>query len=274
MAIVPVTRERHAGKEWVRFTGYAFAASTNVVPLSAKEIPTAARVLPLAFVEFDGKLTLSALLGLVPGQNLFVAPGGRWLGPYVPAALRAYPFRLARVESAGVVLSIDENSGLVRDVTGGENSVPFFDNEGKAHPETQKVIDFLAKASQGAEAVEQATAMVAECGLIENWPLAIKAMDDSVERKIEGVSRINEAALNALAANELVRLRDAGGLALAYAQLISMGNITLLSTLAQAQAKFHEAQKSQMIIPEGSFLSEEDDELKIDWDTFLKSEEP
>lgn len=274
MAIVPVTRERHTGKAWVRFTDYTFAAGTNVVPLAAKEIPHAARTLPLAFIEFNGKPTLSALLGIASGQNLFVAPDGRWLGSYVPAALRAHPFRLARVETAGIVLCIDESSGLVRDVMAGEDSVPFFDDEGKTHPEIQKVIEFLEKARQGAEAVVKATAMANECGLLEEWPMAIKAMDDRAEHKIGGVSRINEAALNALSSDDLIRLRDVGGLALAYAQLISMRNIGLLSVLARAQADARAALASRMAIPEGSFISDDDDELKIDWNAFLKDDEP
>lgn len=274
MAIVPVTRERHTGKAWVRFTDYTFAAGTNVVPLAAKEIPHAARTLPLAFIEFNGKPTLSALLGITSGQNLFVAPDGRWLGSYVPAALRAHPFRLARVETAGIVLCIDENSGLVRDVMAGEDSVPFFDDAGNTHPEIQKVIEFLEKVRQGAEVVEKATAMANKCGLLEEWPMAIKATDDRAEYKIGGVSRINEAALNALSSDDLIRLRDVGGLALAYAQIISMRNIGLLSTLARAQADARAALASRMAIPEGSFISDDDDELKIDWNAFLKDDEP
>ncbi|GHA32661.1 SapC [Devosia pacifica] len=264
-----VTRERHANKKWNRSRGYSFAAKTNVVPIAAAELSQAVRSLPLAFLESEGRQTLVALLGLLPGQNLFVAPDGRWLGLYVPASLRAYPFRLGRTDKQdNYAMVVDESSGLVTDLGVGEDGVSFFNEEGKPAEETQKVLDFLIKTKRSGDACARAVDALQRHELIETWPLKVK--DGEAEKSIAGVGRISESKLNALEPEAMVELRDAGGLALAFGQLFSMSNISVLTTLAQAHAKASAAQAKRMEIPENSFVGEEDDNLKIDWNQFLK----
>src|SRR5690554_4488223 len=96
-----VTRDRHGAKKWLRHKGFGFAAAMNVLPIAAAELSHAARALPIAFISEGGKTVPVVILGLQPGQNYFVAPDGRWVGLYTPAALRGYPFRLGRTNAAG-----------------------------------------------------------------------------------------------------------------------------------------------------------------------------
>jgi hypothetical protein len=72
-------------------------------------------------------------------------------------------------------------------------------------------------------------------GLIQPWPVKLQGADGG-ERTLEGLFRIDEAALNALPAEGLAELRDAGALSLAYCQLLSMQQLSLLGELAQARA--------------------------------------
>ena len=138
-----VSRERHGLKKWQRFNGYAFAATDALVPIVGAELARAAVSMPLAFSEQSGRATLVALLSLVPGHNMFVGPGGRWLGgPYVPAWLRLYPFRMLPQQDTGeLVLCVDEESGLVveRNAAGEE----FFDREGNVSPALKPVAEDL-----------------------------------------------------------------------------------------------------------------------------------
>ena len=90
-----ITRENHADKYWQRYTTYNHALTDSVVPLTATELPKAVMTLPVGFIEQGGAFVLVAVLGLQPGKNLFVGPQGRWVGNYIPAAFRSYPFRLA-----------------------------------------------------------------------------------------------------------------------------------------------------------------------------------
>jgi hypothetical protein len=264
-----VTRERHGEQKWARVRGYQFAAETNVAPIAAAELSNAARAMPLGFVEQDGRQTLVAIMGLVPNKNLFVAPDGRWLGLYVPAALRGYPFRLGRAQQPdNFALVVDEGSGLVGDAAVGDGGNRFFDAEGKPDEATQKVLEFLVKTKQSADVLSRAVAALVEHDLLEVWPLKIK--DGDQERQIQGVKRIAEAKLAGLSAEALLALRDAGALGVVYAQLISMGNVSVLATLGQAHSKAASAQTKRMEIPANSFVAEEDDDIKIDWDRFLK----
>lgn len=241
-----------------------------MVPIAAAELSNAARALPLGFATQGGRQLLVALLGLAPEQNLFVAPDGRWLGLYVPAALRGYPFRLGQSgDGEKVSLLVDEASGLVSDAAVGEGGVPFFEADGQPAKGTRQVLEFLAKTRHSGEAAARATAALAAEELIEPWPLKVK--DGEAEKAVTGIGRIAESRLATLSGEALERLRDAGGLALAYAQLLSMGNIAVLGQLGQAKAKAAAKRAEQLAIPAGSFVDEDDDDdLKIDWSRFLK----
>jgi hypothetical protein len=92
--IVPVDRERHAGKGWRRPPNYNFAAKDAVVALVASEFLQAALALPIGFVEQSGFFVPVMLTSPMPNRNVTVGPTGQWLVGYVPAVLRAYPFSL------------------------------------------------------------------------------------------------------------------------------------------------------------------------------------
>jgi hypothetical protein len=263
-----VTRERHTYKKWLRFSDYRFAASVSAVPLAAGELFDAARACALAFMDIDGGPTLAAVLGLRSGQSLFVAPDGRWLGAHVPFALRAYPFNLARTAEGKFVLCVNEGSGLVRDAAVGEEGAPFFAADGKPAPETQQIVDTLTHARRGFDTVRAATAALAARNLLEPWPLT--ARDETGERRIGGLMRVSEAALNAVGAEDLMALRDAGGLAIAYGQLLSIGNAPILGNLADAHNRA--AQQRVAGVAAHNFLLEDDGNLKIDWASFLKDD--
>jgi hypothetical protein len=262
-----ITRERHLHKKWQRPTGYGFAASINLAPVGAPEIAHAGRAFPLAFVDMEDGATLVALFSLHRDRNLFVAPDGRWLASHVPAALQNFPFSLGRQADGKFALCVNEASGLIRDTAVGEHGFPFFASDGTPTRETQAIADSLTRARRSLDVVRNAVAALATRGLLEPWPVVAK--EETGDRRIGGLKRINEAALNAAGADDLVALRDCGALATAYCQLFSMGNISVLGSLAGAQDR---AKRQRMAIPANSFIPEDDGNLKIDWSTFLKDE--
>ncbi|MBS9721296.1 SapC family protein [Tianweitania sp. BSSL-BM11] len=261
----PISRERHSAKKWLAARDLGFAADRHLVPLVSAEIGHAARALPLAFVKSGNITTLVAVLGLTPGHNLMVGPNNRWLALYTPALLRSHPFRLAKTEADKFVLCVDEASGLVIDSAVGEAGSPFFDAQGEIAPETAKMMEFVSTLQQAEQPTAKAVQAIEAAGLLEPWP--ITTGEGAEAAQVQGLLRINEAALNALDANALHQLRQSGGLPIAYAQLISAGNLPMLSGLLMASRK---AQAARMTVPEKSFLNEEDGSLKIDWNTFLK----
>ncbi|AWN35778.1 hypothetical protein DK427_08480 [Methylobacterium radiodurans] len=60
--------------------------------------------------------------------------------------------------------------------------------------------------------------------------------DEEGPRQVNGLHRISEAALNRLDDRAFGAVRQGGALAVAYAQLLSMGNSVDLGKLAQARA--------------------------------------
>jgi len=102
--IYPISQTRHAAKHWQRFSSYAFAANSAILPLVGTELAKAALAFPIALIQQGKGFVPAAVLGLEPGKNLFVAPDGRWLGSYVPSALRGYPFLLGNTEDGKQLL--------------------------------------------------------------------------------------------------------------------------------------------------------------------------
>ncbi|TXN07066.1 SapC family protein [Methylobacterium sp. WL103] len=256
--IQPVSRTGHGQLRWRRFDGYGFASTSALAPLAAAEVPKAVHAFPLAFVERESGWTLSAILGLVPGQNLYVAPDGRWTGSYVPAAFRAYPFRAGWNEAAQPVLCVDESSGLV--VEGGEGEA-FFDETGHPSPAMSQIWEFLQDVVRSEAILLQSCGHLHAAGVIEPWPITVQS--EAGAQQIAGLYRINEGALDSMDDTAFGVLRRAGAVGLAYAQLLSVVNLTSLGELAQARAQAEAAERARAEVKPMIMLPNDD---TIDWD--------
>jgi len=228
-----ISKENFSGKTWRRHAGYAFAARETLIPLVVAELAQAVPAMPLGFVQSGEGFQLVAVTALQPGANLFVAPDGRWLGAYVPAALRGYPFRLVKAQDrADSVLCIDEASGLVVEAGQGET---FFDEDGQPSKALKGVLELLSQVERSRMATRTAVDALAAAKLVQPWPLSIKQGEQNVS--VTGLYRIDEPALNALSNKTFTPLRRSGALPVAYAQLLSMNQLSVLQRLSQIQAK-------------------------------------
>ncbi len=228
----PVDRNNYAHKCWKRHNSYSFSAQDAVAALVAQELPKAQLSLPIAFIKVDDNFTPAAVQGLKPGKNLFVAPNGRWLAGYTPATYRQYPFLLANTDDGRQVLCVDEDSGLVTDGPEGE---AFLNEDGTPSPTVADVMNFLQQVEANRKVTIRICAALQESDLIQPWP--IKVQTDEGEQNIDGLFRIDEAALNVLPADAFIKLRDSGALLVAYCQLLSMQHLATLGQLAQAYAR-------------------------------------
>lgn len=234
---IAISKEIHASKRWKRIGNYSFAAKDTVVPLVLQELPYALMHLPIGFIQQQEKFVPVAILGLHPAQNLFVAPDGRWIGGYIPAAYRGYPFRLAETTDGQRILVIDEDSGFITDNDGEF----FFDDDGTPSQALKGILDFLNQAHANQEPTQHICKVLAEHLLIKPWPINLQ--DREGARKVEGLYCIDEAAMNALPSEGFEALRQAKALSIAYCQLLSMQHIQKLGQLAQAltQSQAHTA---------------------------------
>lgn len=255
----------HANMRWIASASYSFASEVIMLPIAIEELAACSVSLPLAFAHSD-KATLVALTGLQPGKNVFVAPDGRWLGDYVPAVLRGYPFKLLPTSGGKWALAFDHGSGLLSNAI---DAQPFFTAEGAPSDQVQKTFDFLLRVNSGLDRANSAVEALLSHDLLEQWPLKIR--DGEREVAVEGLSRISETKLAALDDQAFSSLRAGGVLALAYAQLLSMANIDKLGKLARFQAQ--SSAKGAMTEDQlKSMFSADEAEDEIDWDAMLKDD--
>ena len=227
-----ITRERHAQKRWFRQSSFAFAAADAVAPLTAVELPKAVMSLPIALIKQSEGYMPVAVLSLRPGMNLFVAPDWRWIGNYIPAVFRAYPFRLGQSPDGKDILCIDEAYDRVTDGPTGE---PFFTDEGQPAQGLLDILYFLNHIEQNRLVTVAACAALQKYQLIQPWPVTCKT--ESGEKPVTGLFRIDEGALIKLSGEALHELVQAGALLLAHCQLLSMQHLPLLGQMAETHAK-------------------------------------
>lgn len=231
---VPISRERHQGKSYLRLPNFAFAAQEALVPVAARELPQAALALPLGFAEFEGRLRLVALLSTLPGQNLFVGPDGKWLGTYVPAWLRFYPFRLVGTGTANErLLCVDEDSGAI--VDGSAKGEPIFEPNGDLGPTVKQALGVLNELESSRKITDAAVDSLLQSKTLREWPITLRT--EQGEKKVSGVSCVDEAALSALPDDTFLSLRHTAALPVGYAQLLSMGNLNIFSRILTARSK-------------------------------------
>jgi hypothetical protein len=257
-----INPEHHAKKVWKHVTDYRFVAEDTVIPLAGGELGRAALAMPTGFIKLDAGYQLVAITSLQPRTNLFVAPDGKWLGAYMPAALRAYPFQLAQQEGAGeFILCIQEASGLVVEDT--EEGNAFFDDEDQATQGIKDVLNFLTQIKANRDGTQEAVNALADAGLITPWKINIKQGEKPVP--VEGLFSVDEATLNKLDDEDFLTLRKTGGVALAYAQLLSMNQFPVLERLGEIQGQIlAQEANSEAANLTGFSLSEDEGSLKFE----------
>ncbi|ACI97804.1 SapC family protein [Rhodospirillum centenum SW] len=228
-SIVAVSADAHGRKRLKPVTDYSFAATLTAFPLTVPEVMVAAAEYPIAFTKNADSLEPSALLSLGSSRNLFVDANGRWLGNYIPAIIRRYPFVIGQVpEENNLALCIDESSGLLSETEG----EPLFTDDLKPSQTLAKAIQFCNEMESARGATLSATAAIAEAGLIQPWPLKIQ--QGSSVREISGLFKIEKSAFFSLPDDIILRLRANGGLTLIYAHLVSVNRLQALAKMVPA----------------------------------------
>lgn len=228
--IVPVSRERHARRAWNKASNFGWMREQLIAQVSLQEAMQLVMNFPLAFVRSGESYDLVAMFGVQAGENVCVAPDGRWLAPRMPAVLQHYPFRLLRTQEGQELLGVDEAGLLPPDAIGG---TPMFDGEGKPTLEVSAVMNALSRSAAEREQTLHAIARLQERELIEPWPIKVEEEGGAVD--IDGLFRISEARLNQLPGEAIAELHSGHALALAYVQLLSTQHLQMLATLTASR---------------------------------------
>lgn len=206
----PLSRRQHAHSGWLPYRNYLHTATSTFSPLLAAELPKANGYYLLAFVPDNNNYQLVALQGLQPNVNLYLNAQGQWLAPYIPAWWRSHPLRL----NGENTLCVDTNSEYFQTQVD-EEGQRFFDSSGEPSKALQGVIRFQEQCQKNRLLTEKLVKELDEAGLVEEWSLG----------SLTQLFRINEAALKTLPGEMLAVLAKSGALAIAYAQLFSLGRL-------------------------------------------------
>lgn len=221
----------HADQGCAPSPDYLYSRAWDRVPLLIAEVPLALMVYPLAFAEGPEGLRLVAVLGSRAGQNDCLGEGGRWRMGYVPSQLRAWPFALAAQAEGRQGLGIDMASGLWRETPDpARGELRFFDAEGQPAAVLQRAEAFLRQCASNQAITDAAARELARAGVLTPW-----VFPDSVcaGAPPEGLLRVDQKALHALAPEMLAHLMRANALALAHAQIFSVPRLSILTGLRE-----------------------------------------
>lgn len=227
---IVVSRTQHAHARYRPREGYRSAENLPVADVLLAELADLLPHYVLGFIQRNECYQPVAVLSLDGQANVYLAPNGKWLGRYVPASLRGYPFALANADEGSKVLCVHQ-AHLATD-----QGEPLFDDEGNLAVQVARTLNFLQQCDTNREATMAATRVLDNAGVIEPWPWQIAHGDPNQPVHVHGLYRINGEALSALDLDTYAGLRG-NPMALAHAQLFSMRQVNQLTQRAQLLAQ-------------------------------------
>lgn len=217
--VVALNDQTHAQLKLRPVASFAYAATTNSVPLLASEFFECAREYPIVFTRGDAGPVPAALLGLRERENLYVDKAGKWDARYVPAFVRRYPFVPGKGAQGELLVCIDEAS-------------PCFDSKegealfvaGKPSATLEHAMKFLAEFHQAATPTELLGRRLQDLGLLRQAD-SVAQLNDGSQFRLNGLHVVDEGKLRELDRDTVHELFANGTLALVYAHLMSLANM-------------------------------------------------
>jgi hypothetical protein len=232
--IVPVALERHRNKKVRNTTQFDFASGFHIAYVTMHEFARAAATYPIVFLEDkpNDSFRPVVLMGLNPGENLFVGSDGVWNASYIPAMIRRYPFALSKSGEQGrYVVCVDEGSSLLSDTEG----AALFDEQGQPTQVIENVKRYLAELQQMDLATQEFTRFLQSHNLL--IPLNMRVNLATQARSITGCYVINEERLNSFSDALFKEIRTNRYLPPIYAHLMSLPQIERLVHMSKEQDK-------------------------------------
>ena len=268
---IALSSVEHNGYGYSPEKPFEFAQTSNFVELSSAELAKMIGLMPMFFqVVKAGEQTI-VRFGLAAGfgnENCLIHPNnGKFLLPYVPAALRAYPFRLVKAKAEG-----SEQTQEVLAVFQSEVDKSFAKDQGEAILSdgqlTEKgkgLMTFLSQLNQRSAADQKAIAAVLESGILVPMNIQVKTSADSDETQTvrPDLFRVDEAKLRKLSAEQLKILHTSGAMGFIYAHLFSMDKFQNLQKATEVHAKLKQQSNAEEVDLEKLFDDDDSDVLKF-----------
>lgn len=259
--------DRHLSLKLSSAPDYRFAAQEIVCPVVAGEMWQIAREFIMVFPKQNDGLPL-ALMGAQAGVNAYLRDGNppTWLGRYVPAHFRRYPFIAApAVAQEGdtndqqcFTVCIDTSAPQLSEVSG----QPLFNADGTGTALLKNVQQALLSLQQDSGITQALVKQIDGAGLLIDQALTVKPVD-SDPVGLQGFRIVDQEKLRNASPELLASLIKTRALDLIYAHIGSLSNLQdgLLAKKATGQAGGLSAQAVDV----EKLFGSEDDTLKFDF---------
>lgn len=221
---VLLDRVKHRQRRVRPGTSFAFARKANSLYVAGVEFADAGREYAIVFTRGSSQAIVPVvMLGLRARENLFVGAEGQWLGDYVPAFVRRYPFVLAERSGQALGVCIDEAFAGLNDQEG----EPLFDARGNNTPFLQNALDFLGRYQQEYLRTESFCRRLEQAGVLTEMDAKADLVDGR-SFTVGGLLVVDEKKLMALPDAVALSLFRSGELHLVSLHLASLANMKKL----------------------------------------------
>lgn len=231
MPIIALNNQEHKRLRVRPPSTFEYLANAHMLPLVVQECGHAGSDYPVLFVknEEDGQFQLVALLGLSPGENLFVVDG-QWHGLYMPAIIQNDPFKVITDQRNPdkLMIGLDTDSELVQETEG----EALFDESGNETDYLKSRKDSLVQYFQDNRLTRAFGAVLAKLDLLITRDLIVRVGDHEIN--IAGLHTVDETRLSELPDENFNELRERGFLPAIYAQLFSLNQVHRLVRIRMA----------------------------------------
>ena len=232
--IIQLNKKKHLDYNLHKSSNYLFSQKDNICPIIMAEISHVLQQAPIVFVKNSAdEFGLYMLQGFIDQTNNFCNKKGNWLGTYVPARYRQYPFS-AIVPSGEKNLNVffDQDSKLIsKNKT--KQSIPLFDEKGELTEHIKNVMSFLIGIESGKKRTQEIVTAIERYSLLEPWNVKVKTQDKEIE--VKGLWTINKKNLTDLTAKGLADLHKLNAFELIYAHFFSLGKLQNVGNLTTRQ---------------------------------------
>jgi len=192
--LVALDKTRHKQLKISPLEDLKFAKDLSFIPVLANEAALASEMFPIVFTSDKENSTLVALTSLGKG-NLAINEKGKYIGKYIPAFLRKYPFSLVNIEGnekQKAVFIYEEASNISK--TKGKQ---LFTNEGKQSDALKNSITFLIDYEKQQLNTMAIIKTIKDSGILEDREISI-TQDNEKKVLIDGFQVVNKDKLKKL----------------------------------------------------------------------------
>lgn len=256
--LIPISKDL-ADKGVMKNTDYLFAKNETMCELVYGELAKASSIFPVAMVRIDNIPKLIAMLSVLPNQNCFVSPDGRFLAAYVPRIINQYPFTLYPMNGERI-LCIEESALASKTQV---NTHMLYEENGNPSALLQSYTQIWEEYRTQQVATDEAMQALDDAGIFCEWDISLE--DDEGFKKIEGIYRIDEDKMRSLDGNILSALVKSGALGIAYAQILSRNNINFLKDKVSEHAQYLREKKELLSLQNTQSNNADDNKGNFDW---------